>query len=53
MSTEQELEKRSSSSCELCGASDNLCAYEVAPSDGTADQSILLCAVCLEQVVLS
>jgi len=50
MSTEQELQTRSSSSCELCGASDNLSVYEVAPSDGSADQSIFLCATCLEQV---
>jgi len=50
MSTEQELQTRSSSSCELCGVSDKLSVYEVAPSDGSADQSIMLCATCLEQV---
>ncbi|OIO68175.1 MAG: PhnA protein [Zetaproteobacteria bacterium CG12_big_fil_rev_8_21_14_0_65_55_1124] len=50
MSTQQELLERSASVCELCGASDNLAAYEVAPSDGTADQCVLLCATCLEQV---
>jgi len=50
MSTEQELQTRSNSSCELCGVSDKLSVYEVAPSDGSADQSIMLCATCLEQV---
>jgi len=50
MSTEQELLARSESKCELCGASENLAAYEVTPSDGSAAQSIMLCATCLEQV---
>jgi len=50
MSTEQELQARSASTCELCGATDNLAAYEVAPSDGSAEQSILACATCLGQI---
>jgi len=50
MSTQQELLTRSASICELCSTSENLAAYEVAPSDGSVDQSILLCATCLEQV---
>jgi len=50
MSTEQELLARSESKCELCGASNELAVYEVAPSDGNADQSVLLCSTCLEQV---
>jgi len=50
MSTEQELLARSESKCELCGATEGLAAYEVAPSDGSADQSILACATCREQI---
>jgi len=50
MSTEQELNARSNGACELCAASDDLSAYEVAPSDGSADQSIHLCATCREQI---
>jgi len=50
MSTEQDLRTRSNDTCELCAATDNLAAYEVAPSDGTAEQSILVCGTCLEQI---
>lgn len=51
MSTEQELQARSESKCELCGAAENLGVYEIPPaSDGSADQSILLCATCREQI---
>ena len=50
MSIEQELHARSGSVCELCGATDGLAAYEVAPSDGSAEQSILACATCRTQM---
>lgn len=50
MSIEKELHDRSGSACELCKASDNLTAYEVAPSDGGAQGSILVCKTCLEQI---
>jgi len=50
MSTETELQTRSESKCELCGASENLGVFEVAPSDGSADQSVLICATCREQI---
>jgi len=50
MSTETELQARSESKCELCGATDNLGAFEVAPSDGSADQSAWICSNCREQV---
>ena len=50
MSTETELQSRSESKCELCAATENLSVFEVAPSDGTADQSILICATCREQI---
>lgn len=51
MSTEQALIERSESKCELCGASENLQPYAVPPdSDGSADQSVLLCNTCREQI---
>lgn len=51
MSVEKELLARSESKCELCSAANDLKVYEVPPtSDGTANQSILLCNTCLEQI---
>lgn len=50
MSVEKELQKRSGSTCELCGATDNLSVYEVAPSDSTANQCILVCNTCKGQI---
>lgn len=51
MSIEKELQARSESKCELCTATENLNVYEVPPeSNGTPEQSILLCVTCKEQV---
>ena len=61
MSIEQTLLERSNSSCELCGNNSNLSVFAVLPHDqgaegqstedqGTADQCILLCEICLGQV---
>jgi protein PhnA len=51
MSTEEILRARAGSKCELCGAADDLQVYEVPPdSDGSAEQAVLLCATCREQV---
>lgn len=50
MSIEKELESRSGGVCELCGSSEGLSAFEVAPSDGSADQSIYICSTCKEQI---
>jgi len=51
MSTEKELLKRGESKCELCGAGDSLTIYEVPPeSNGSADQCVLLCITCREQI---
>ncbi|PLX59965.1 PhnA domain-containing protein [Sedimenticola selenatireducens] len=51
MSTEQALLERSESKCELCRATENLQPYEIPPtSDGSADQSLLLCDTCREQI---
>ncbi|MGP4844852.1 PhnA domain-containing protein [Marinobacter sp. 1Y8] len=51
MTPEQTLHARSESKCELCGAFDGLTVYPVPPeSDGSADQSILICATCNGQI---
>ena len=47
----KQLEDRSSSSCELCGAKDQLSIYEVPPSSqGKEEDSILICATCSDQI---
>lgn len=51
MSTEQALHARSESKCELCGVSNDLAVYEVPPeSDGSADQCVLVCDTCRNQI---
>jgi len=51
MSIEKQLQTRSESKCELCAATDDLKVYEVPPtSNGSADESILICQTCLEQI---
>ena len=51
MNIEKELRTRSDSKCELCNSIDNLKIYEVPPSsNGSADKSVLVCQVCLEQI---
>jgi len=51
MSTEQDLHTRSEAKCELCSSTDNLAAYEIPPSsNGTADECVLICANCLDQI---
>ena len=51
MNIENELRTRSDSKCELCNSTDNLNIYEVPPSsNGSADESVLVCQVCLEQI---
>ena len=44
------LMERSGGVCELCSSNDSLSGYEVAPSDGTVNQSILLCKTCKSQI---
>jgi protein PhnA len=44
------LKDRSGEKCELCGSTDGLGVYQVEPSDGSAEQSILLCSRCQELV---
>ncbi|ELR69503.1 Alkylphosphonate utilization operon protein PhnA [Fulvivirga imtechensis AK7] len=51
MNIEKELYDRSGAKCELCEVTENLTIYEVAPAkDGGADQHILVCKTCLEQI---
>ncbi len=50
MSIQKELESRSGGVCELCGNSTELSVLEVSPSDGSAEQSILVCSTCRDQI---
>jgi len=51
MSTEQTLQARSESKCELCGVTEGLAIYEVPPrSNGSADECVFICATCREQI---
>ncbi|MEA3405936.1 MAG: PhnA domain-containing protein [Pseudomonadota bacterium] len=50
MSLEKTLIERSGNKCELCGSEENLSAMEVTPSDGSADQAILVCGTCASQI---
>jgi protein PhnA len=46
MSIKEALIKRSGGVCELCASTDNLDVFEVAPSNGTVEESILACEAC-------
>ncbi|MFT7824139.1 MAG: PhnA domain-containing protein [Sulfurimonas sp.] len=46
MDIEKILKDRSGEKCELCGRTEGLAVVEVEPSDGSAEQSILLCSTC-------
>lgn len=50
MTTESDLQARSSSICELCSSSKQLEVFAVLPSDETADQSVLICNSCADQI---
>jgi len=50
MSIEEKLNQRSNGTCELCGSTDELLAYEVSPSDGSIDKTIHACKTCREQL---
>ena len=50
MTTESDLQARSGSICELCSSSEQLDVFPVLPSDETADQSILICGTCSNQI---
>ena len=46
MNVEHLLIERSGNQCELCTNTEGLTVMEVAPSDGSAEQSILVCSEC-------
>ncbi len=46
MSVEQDLKSRAGEQCELCGSGDGLVVASVEPSDGSAEQSVLVCSTC-------
>lgn len=50
MRIEKDLQQRSNSTCELCGATNELTVFEVLPSDGSSAQSIYTCSTCKEQI---
>lgn len=50
MSIEETLKTRSGNKCELCGAKEDLTVMDIAPSDGSADQAVLVCATCKGQI---
>ena len=50
MTTESDLQARSGSICELCSSSEQLEIFAVLPSDETADQSVLICNNCADQI---
>ncbi len=50
MDIKESLILRSNGCCELCTSTENLDVYEVAPSNGTVEQSILVCSTCKEQL---
>ena len=50
MGIEETLKNRSGNKCELCGAEEDLSVMDVAPSDGSAEQAILVCGTCKSQI---
>ena len=50
MNIEQTLMERSGQRCELCGSDQHLSVFSVEPSEGDADQSVLLCDTCKTQI---
>src|SRR6478609_154535 len=50
MSIEEILRARSGSACELCGNTDGLKEYKVAPMSEGGDRSILACETCCEKM---
>ena len=46
----QQLLARADNKCELCASTVNLNPFDVAPSDGSSDQAVLLCERCNDQI---
>jgi protein PhnA len=50
MTTENTLLARCGSKCELCAADAPIAKFEVAPSDASVEQSVMLCPTCTDQI---
>lgn len=50
MDLKEQLSTRSGNACELCKKATNLAVYAVAPSEGIAADSILVCETCASQL---
>jgi len=50
MNIKEKLSQRSGGVCELCSSNEGLTPYEVSPSDGSIDKTILVCLKCKEQL---
>jgi len=50
MSLQEKLNTRSGGVCELSGSTEDLVSFEVIPSDGSIDKTILISAKCHEQL---
>ena len=51
MSVEKQLEKRSNSTCELCGSTNQLTVFTVPPAvQASEDESIYICSTCCSQI---
>ena len=51
MSTQQTLQTRSESKCELCAATENLGVYVIPPnSNDNADECVYICKTCRDQI---
>ena len=51
MTTEDTLQQRSGSKCELCSSAEELNVYQVPPElDGSAESCVLVCNTCNEQI---
>lgn len=46
-----DLQQRSSSACEFCGADADLKTLHIAPADFSADKCVLACATCANQMI--
>ncbi len=51
MNIETKLRERSDATCELCASTEDLLVYEVSEPPADAENHILICATCKEQIV--
>lgn len=50
MSHFDQIKERAENKCELCGYPEHLSAFEVSPSDGSVEKSVLICEKCKGQI---